>query len=278
MSRVQWPILDLAESGSYRAIEMATNRGWNAPQPCGRAPKQAALRGARRRRSTSLPPSGALKILPEFYDAMFSAHGPQGWWPGHSRMEVIAGAILVQNTSWSNAEKAIRQLRGKGLLNIESLEAVTERALAEEIRSSGYYRQKAKKLKAFASFLRVRFDGSLAKLFAGHTSTVREELLSVNGIGPETADSILLYAGKHPVFVVDAYTRRILERHGLLQGDETYEEVRGLFESSLPADARVYNEYHALLVRVGKENCLKRGPRCAGCALQRFPAPGVENR
>lgn len=206
---------------------------------------------------------------------MFSAHGPQGWWPGRSRMEVIVGAILVQNTNWSNVEKAIGRMREKGLLKLGALEAVEEQELAEWIRSSGYYRQKAKKLKAFAKFLRERFDGSLTKLFAADTCTAREELLSVSGIGPETADSILLYAGKHASFVVDAYTRRILERHGLLRGDETYAEVRGLFESSVPANERVYNEYHALLVRVGKENCLKREARCEGCALERFPAPGV---
>ncbi len=214
-------------------------------------------------------PSGE-KILHQYYDALYRAHGAQAWWPGRTRFEVIVGAILTQNTSWKNVERAIGQLRGKKMLTVQAIEQVDVDELAQLIRSSGYYRMKAKKLKAFVEFLRREFKGSLTKMFAAETSELRQMLLGVHGIGPETADSILLYAGGHRVFVVDAYTRRILFRHGLAQGDETYEEVRGLFERSLPASAAVFNEYHALIVKTGKDHCRASEARCAGCALQQF--------
>ena len=209
-------------------------------------------------------------ILRAYYDALFAAHGPQEWWPGRTAFEVIVGAILTQNTSWTNVEIAIRNLRREKLLTPRAIETVPFARLAGLIRSSGYFRQKAKKLKCFVRFLRSDFGGSQKKMFAMPTATLREKLLSVHGIGPETADSILLYAGKHAVFVVDAYTRRMLERHQLATPGQSYNEIRQLFERNLPADAPLYNEYHALIVRTGKEYCRTRNPRCKECPLHSF--------
>jgi endonuclease-3 related protein len=187
------------------------------------------------------------------------------------------GAILTQNTSWSNVERAISQLRAHKLLSVAAIEDVPLVRLALLIRSSGYFRQKARKLKAFVQFLRVEYQGSLDKLFAAPTSQLREQLLGVHGIGPETADSILLYAGNHPVFVVDAYTRRILERHQLTHHKDSYEQIRRRFEANLPAEPALFNEYHALIVLTGKQFCRKRDPDCEHCALQSFlPAPPEE--
>jgi len=215
-------------------------------------------------------------VLQSYYDAMFRAYGPQHWWPGRTRFEVIVGAILTQNTSWTNVARAIRNLRRHKLLSPIAIERVTPAHLARLIRSSGYFRQKARKLKAFAHFLRDTHQGSLTKMFRTPTAVLREQLLGVHGIGPETADSILLYAGKHPVFVVDAYTRRILERHQLIHGKPTYEEIRILFESSLPVSAALFNEYHGLIVRTGKDFCRARAPLCANCALKPFLPPAPE--
>lgn len=201
---------------------------------------------------------------------MLAAYGPQFWWPGRTRFEVIVGAILTQNTAWTNVERAIANLRREQLLSPRAMERVSERRLATLIRSSGYFRQKARKLKAFLQFLRESYHGSLHRLFATPTADLREQLLAVHGIGPETADSILLYAGNHPAFVVDAYTRRILERHNVLRGSESCDEIRELFESNLPADPKLFNEYHALIVHTGKHFCRKRQPDCANCALRPF--------
>jgi endonuclease III related protein len=198
------------------------------------------------------------------------AYGPQHWWPGRTRFEVIVGAILTQNTSWCNVERAIAELRRENLLSVEGIEGVPLEKLSRLIRSSGYFRQKTWKLKAFVEFLRERYDGSLNKMFAAPTTELREQLLAVHGIGPETADSILLYAGGHAVFVVDTYTRRILERHNLADGKQTYEQIRRLFETNLPGDPAVFNEYHALLVHTGKHFCRKSRALCEGCALRPF--------
>jgi endonuclease III related protein len=216
--------------------------------------------------------------LPElaiYYDALFRAHGPQHWWPGRTRFEVIVGAILTQSTSWSNAELAIGALRRKKLLSIEAIEHIPLARLACLIRSSGYFRQKARKLKAFVHFVRKDYQGSLDKMFAAPTTELREQILAVHGIGPETADSILLYAGKHPVFVVDTYTRRMLERHRLGSEKFSYEEIRQLFETNLPPNAALFNEYHALIVHTGKHFCRKRQAECKECALRPF-LPTVE--
>ena len=214
-------------------------------------------------------------VLREYFEALFAAHGSQDWWPGRTTFEVIVGAILTQNTSWTNVEAAIANLRREKLLTPRAIESVSEARLRRLIRPSGYFRQKTKTLKAFVAFLRREYRGSLAKMFRTPTGTLREQLLEVRGIGPETADSILLYAGGHPVFVVDAYARRMLERHGLTDGKPIYEDIRALFEHSLPPDATLYNEFHALIVHTGKHFCRKREPRCEGCALKTF-LPGRE--
>ena len=212
--------------------------------------------------------------LTTFFDALFRAHGEQHWWPGRTPFEIIVGAILVQNTTWVNAARAIANLRQAKLLTLSAIEKASQPKLARLIRSSGYFRQKARKLKAFVAFLRKEHRGSLAAMFRTPTATLREQLLAVHGIGPETADSILLYAGNHPVFVVDAYTRRILQRHGLATGKESYEEIRKLVEKSLPNDPHVFNEFHALIVHTGKSFCRTRAPLCSQCALRPFlPQP-----
>ena len=218
-------------------------------------------------------PKTVLPILHDYYDALFETHGPQSWWPGRTRFEIIVGAILVQNTSWSNVERAIVALRRERLLTPAGIERVPQAKLARLIRSSGYFREKARKLKAFVSFLRKNYAGSLTKMFRIPTDELREQLLTVHGIGPETADSMLLYAGGHPVFVVDAYTRRVLERHGLVHGKATYEEIRRLFENSLPKRVSLFNEYHALIVQTGKHFCKPRAPLCSACPLKRFLPP-----
>jgi endonuclease-3 related protein len=245
-------------------------------------PSPNAVRKNRRRGMGARVGRGSTeRALPElrvYYDALMEAYGPQHWWPGQTRFEVIVGAILTQNTSWSNVERAIAELRREKLLSVAGIERVTVEKLSLLIRSSGYFRQKARKLKAFVEFLRERYDGSLDKMFASPTTDLREQLFAVHGIGPETADSILLYAGGHAVFVVDAYTRRILERHDLTRGKYTYEEIRRLFETNLPADPDIFNEYHALIVHTGKHFCRKRRALCEGCALRPFLPRSPEAR
>ncbi len=207
--------------------------------------------------------------LRQFYDAMHKALGPQHWWPGETPLEVCVGAILTQNTAWANVEKAIENLRRAGCLDWARLRDIQPAALAELIRPAGYFNVKTKRLKAFVHWLWERYDGDLDRMFAAPTEALREELLGVRGVGRETADSILLYAGGKPSFVVDAYTCRILRRHRMIDDDADYEQIRELFESNLPADAALYNEYHALIVAVGKTYCRPRA-RCAGCPLERF--------
>jgi len=226
------------------------------------------------------PVSTAARLAPHalrfYYDALYRAYGPQHWWPGRTRFEIIVGAILTQNTSWTNVERAIGNLRRQKLLSPLAIERVAPARLARLIRSSGYFRQKARKLKAFVRFLREAHRGSLTRMFRTTTDVLREQLLAVHGIGPETADSILLYAGKHPVFVVDAYTRRILERHHLIHGKASYEEIRDLFEQGLPRSAALFNEYHGLIVRTGKDFCHSGVPLCEHCALKPFLPPSPE--
>jgi len=202
-----------------------------------------------------------------YYDDLYRALGPQHWWPGRTPFEIIVGAILTQNTAWSNVERAIANLRKARLLTPAALQRVPAPRLARLIRSSGYFRQKAKKLKSFVRFLRREYGGSLARMFRVPTPRLREQLLAVHGIGPETADSILLYAGRHRSFVVDAYTRRILERHGHSHSRETYDQIRARFEDALPRDTALYNEYHALIVITGKNWCRTKNPLCSLCPL-----------
>jgi endonuclease-3 related protein len=201
---------------------------------------------------------------------LFAVLGPQHWWPGRTSFEIIVGAILTQNTSWSNVELAMKNLRRGKLLTPGAIEAVSFGRLAALIRSSGYFRQKAKTLKAFVRFLRTDHQGSLVKMLRAPTETLREQLLGVHGIGPETADSILLYAARRPVFVVDAYARRLLERHHLAEPKLPYQDVRQFFERGLPPDVPLYNEFHALIVRTGKDYCRASNPRCEECPLLRF--------
>jgi endonuclease III related protein len=173
-----------------------------------------------------------------YYRTLLAAWGPQHWWPAHTPFEVIVGAFLTQNTAWTNVELALSNLRAENLLSLEAIRRAPLLDLALLVRPAGYFRQKAQRLKAFIAFLDRQYAGSLDDLYAQPTNRLRNELLTLNGIGPETADSILLYAGNHPVFVVDAYTRRILERHQILPEKTDYEEIRALFERALTPAAR----------------------------------------
>jgi len=232
---------------------------------------------------------------------MLSHWGPQNWWPAQSRLEVIVGAYLTQNTAWSNVEKAMANLRRARALSLSGLRELPVARLEEFLRPSGYFRQKAARLKTFIAYLDENYSGSLDLMFARSTEELRSELLALNGVGPETADSILLYAGDHPVFVVDAYTRRILERHGIATARTGYEEIRMMIEQAVrnseaehlqvaeqgsdprhPVSrmsrrsrtelAQHYNELHALIVRAGNQHC-RSAPRCEGCPLSAFLPP-----
>lgn len=212
--------------------------------------------------------------LVEYYNSLFTAFGPQHWWPGRTQFEVIVGAILTQNTSWTNVQSAIGNLRRAGVLSVRGIEDVPLRTLGRLVRPSGYFRQKARKLKAFCKFLREQYGGSLRSMFAAPTIALREKLLGVWGIGRETADSILLYAGGHPAFVVDAYTKRMLARHGWTDEKARYEDLRWMFERQFPGETQRFNEFHALIVRAGKEFCSKHDPNCDGCPMGRYLEQG----
>jgi endonuclease-3 related protein len=207
------------------------------------------------------------KILEEIYQRLYAVFGPQHWWPAQTPFEVIIGAILTQNTTWVNVEKAIRNLKQRKFLTPKALKKVPQNQLARLIRSTGYYNQKAKKTKSFIKFLFDNYGGSLKRMFQEDFLILRAKLLDVNGIGLETADSILLYAGDKPMFVVDAYTRRILSRHNLIKPDASYCEIQNYFMDNLENKVKLFNEYHALLVRLGKEICKKR-PDCGICPLR----------
>lgn len=206
-------------------------------------------------------------ILLKIYKTLFKEYGPQHWWPGDTPFEVIVGAILTQNTNWGNVEKAIINLKAEGILSPEGLRNVNHNHLAMLIRPSGYFNIKAGRLKHFIDYLYKRHSGSLKKMFSLELKQLRHELLEVKGIGPETADSILLYAGGYPVFVVDAYTARIFQRLGILPEEVTYHETQELFMDSLPENVKLFNEYHALIVRFGKEHCRSK-PVCEVCLLK----------
>lgn len=215
-------------------------------------------------------------ILTDAYARLLAAFGPQDWWPGDSPFEIIVGAVLVQNTSWKNVERAIANLRDAGLMSPRALYALPFDELAELIRPAGYFQVKAKRLRHLLRFILDEYDGSLDTMFKASLPTLREQLLSIHGIGPETADAILLYAGGLPTFVVDTYTHRVLARHGWIDYDARYDEIKDHFESSLPPDAPLYNEYHALLVRVGKEYCRRTAPKCESCPLlELLPSSGL---
>lgn len=211
----------------------------------------------------------AAATLREFYDALFRAYGPQHWWPGRTRTEIAVGAILTQNTNWRNVEKAIDRLREAGCLEWDALRAIDAGSLAELIRPAGYYNIKSRRLKNFVDWLFREHDGAFERLAELSVEELRAELLGINGIGPETADSIILYALDAPTFVVDAYTARIARRHGLIDDDADYHQLKALFEDNLPQDVALFNEYHALIVAVGKAHCRTRA-RCEGCPLVDF--------
>ncbi len=208
--------------------------------------------------------------LNEIYQLLFNRFGPQHWWPGESQLEIMVGAILTQNTNWTNVEKAIANLKSAQLLDADKLHHLGTDELAQLIRPAGYFNVKAKRLKNFLNWLFDNYNGNIEGLETVDTNTLRGELLSVKGIGPETADSILLYALEREVFVIDTYTARVTVRHGLIEPDADYSQLQDLFESNLTDDKQLFNEYHALLVRVGKEFC-KPKARCSGCPLEQHP-------
>jgi endonuclease-3 related protein len=208
-------------------------------------------------------------LLMEIYDRLYRAFGPQHWWPAEAAFEMMVGAILTQNTSWRNVEKAIDSLKRKGVLTPKGLRQLKKPALASMIRPSGYYRIKADRLKAFVDFLWEGYGGEIKNMGKERLSELRERLLQVKGVGPETADSILLYGLRKPVFVIDAYTKRVLSRHGIISEKASYDETQRLFMGHLPHDEKLFNEYHALIVRVGKTLC-KKTPKCGICPLNRI--------
>jgi endonuclease-3 related protein len=203
------------------------------------------------------------------YSILLQRFGKQHWWPARTRLEMMLGAVLTQNTAWTNVEKAFSNLRKNDTLKFQTLEISSQKQIAKWIRPAGYFNQKAGYIKAMIETIRERFDGSLNRLFALDTPALRREMLSWKGVGPETADSILLYAARRPVFVVDAYTRRVCARHGWCDRNASYDSVARLFTDNLPVDVQLYNEYHALIVRLCKEHCTTK-PKCEGCPLESF--------
>ena len=208
--------------------------------------------------------------LNEIYEILFAHFGPQHWWPGDSEIEIITGAILTQNTNWGNVEKAIANLKAADCLSCDGLHSLEIDELAGLIRPAGYYNIKAKRLKNFIGWLFDDYDGQLENVESLSTDRLREELLSIKGIGPETADSILLYAFGREVFVIDTYTARVAFRHQLIETDAGYEQLQELFGSNLVGDVEMFNEYHALLVQVGKQFC-KPKAKCEACPLKELP-------
>lgn len=208
-------------------------------------------------------------FLLNIYKLLYREFGPRHWWPGDTRLEIIIGAILTQNTAWSNAEKAIANLKEAGVLGVKELFRVPEKKLSKLIRPAGYYNIKSRRIKNFLTFLNTAYNGNISRMFKTGMYRLRNELLNIKGIGPETADSILLYAGQKPVFVVDAYTRRIFSRHGFINKDADYEEIQNLFSKSLPRDVKLFNEFHALIVELGKNICRVTKPLCNACPVRK---------
>jgi len=206
----------------------------------------------------------------EIYEILLDHFGPQGWWPGETPLEIMVGAVLTQNTNWSNVSKAIDNLKKENLLSFEQLQILPTEALAEKIQPAGYFNLKAARLKNLLNFIAREYNGSLEELFSVDMQTLRQQILTVKGIGPETADSILLYAGAKPVFVVDAYTHRIFTRHNIIAEEDGYYEIQEYCTLSLPEDVELFNQYHALIVRLGKEFCKKNRPLCNLCPLEKY--------
>ena len=206
-------------------------------------------------------------ILLKIYKSLYDYFGPLNWWPGDTPFEIMVGAILTQNTSWSNVEKAINNLKKEYLLEPQNLYHINQEELAQLIKPSGYFNIKAQRLKNFIAFFVEEFDGSVKKMFSGDGEELRRKLLKVNGIGPETADSILLYAGEKPFFVVDAYTKRIFSRHRLISEDASYHQIQEFFIRNLDSDVELFNEFHAQIVMLGKTICTSKNPDCSKCPI-----------
>ena len=221
--------------------------------------------------TTKFRPSRASEVLLDMFWRLFDHFGPQYWWPGQTPFEIAVGAILTQNTNWQNVEKAICNLKKHKLLEPRAILELPPSLLAELIRPAGYYNIKAKRVKCFVKFLEDVFQGSMELMAEAETAELRRMLLEIHGIGPETADSILLYALEKPVFVVDAYTVRALSHHELIDPESAdYHDIQELFMNNLPVDTCLFNEYHALFVRLGKDFCKKRRPVCQKCPLENF--------
>jgi endonuclease-3 related protein len=203
----------------------------------------------------------------EAYRLLYDHFGPQDWWPGDTPFEIMVGAILTQNTNWSNVQKAIQNLKSENLLSYESLVQLTADEIAQWIRPAGYYNLKARRLRNFLDMVANIYQGELDLFIEDDLRSARENLLTVNGVGPETADSILLYACGHPVFVVDVYTHRVFSRHNLVMEETDYSTIQNLFLDHLVQDIQIYNEFHALIVRVAKTYCKKTKPLCEKCPL-----------
>lgn len=207
--------------------------------------------------------------LQKAYDRLYTAYGPQHWWPGETPFDVLVGAVLVQGVAWPNVERAIANLQAADAMSPLAIHKLPQVELEQLVRPCGYYRVKAGRLRNLIDWLMQHHGGSVEKMLQVETAELRRQLLSVNGIGPETADSILLYAAQRPAFVVDAYTRRVLERHGWIEPGASYDQMKELFEQNLPRDTQFYNEYHALIVAVGNKHC-SRTPKCEGCPLKKM--------
>ncbi len=215
--------------------------------------------------------------LTRIYETLYAAYGAQYWWPvtatknrssDEARFEIMLGAVLTQNTAWANVERAIACLKREKLLSVKTLAKAPLSKIKKCVRSAGYYNQKSRYVKDLAVYLEKNYGGDLQRFFSQPPGSLRKELLALRGVGPETADSILLYAGGKRFFVVDAYTRRVFARYGFLKGNESYDDVRALFEASLPQDVAVYNEFHALIVELAKRACFKKEPLCGQCPLK----------
>lgn len=209
-----------------------------------------------------------MKNLLKIYKKLYQTLGPQHWWPGKTPLEIAIGAILTQNTNWGNVEKAIDNLKKQNALSARVIHKMPVKKLSELIRPTGYFNIKAKRLKSFIDFLMNNYHGSMKRMKNTDMHSLRKKLLSINGIGPETADSILLYALEKPVFVIDAYTKRVLSRHGIMNHEKPYDEFQELFYSALEKDVKLFNEYHALFVNLGKTFCKKKKPLCELCPLK----------
>ncbi|MDP6634645.1 MAG: endonuclease III domain-containing protein [Phycisphaerae bacterium] len=210
------------------------------------------------------------QTLVEMYEAMLARFGHQGWWPGDGPLEVCIGAILTQNTNWKNVEKALNNLRGARAVSISALHQMDHETLAGLIRPAGYYNIKAKRLKNFIAHVYESYGEDIEAFLDRSVSTLQQELMPINGIGRETADSIILYAAERPTFVIDRYTCRIMVRHGLACLEDDYEQVKDMFETSLPEELDLWKDYHAQIVAVGKQYCRPKA-KCDGCPLESFP-------